>query len=77
MSGLALVRLVLQLVTALVARAHAERERGLGRSEALAAALVRATAATRLARDVEAQAEAAHRADPTDAASDTTFRRPD
>ena len=75
MSVLALVRLVLQLVNALVARANAERERGLGRSEAMAAALTRATASIREARAIEAQAEAAHRADPTDAAFDRDFRR--
>ena len=77
MSVLALVRLTLQLVTALVERANAERERGLGRSEALAAALNHAAAATRLARAVEEEARAAHRADRTDAAFDPDFRRPD
>ncbi|MCJ2050884.1 hypothetical protein [Methylobacterium sp. J-070] len=77
MTILALVRLALQLVTALVARANAERERGLGRTEAMAAALTQASESVRVARAVEAQAEAAHRADRTDAAFDPDFRRPD
>ena len=75
MSYVALARLVFELITALVNRANAERERGLGRTEAMAESLKTATAAVAVAREVEAKAEAAHRADATDNAFDPEFRR--
>lgn len=77
MTTLALVKLALQLINALVTRANAERERGLGRTEAMAASLQAATAAVATARRVELEADATHRADPTDGAFDLEFMRKD
>lgn len=52
-----------------------ETARDLGRVEAAAAAAAAARESAVQARTVEAEAAARHRADPTDAAFDTTFRR--
>lgn len=77
MGYLALAKLALDLINAVVSHidAERERERGLGRTEAVAAGLQKATASIATARQVEAEAEEAHRADPTDAAFDPEFRR--
>lgn len=75
MGYLALAKAVLQLVNLVVGWASAERERGLGRAEAMAAGLTKATASIQAARAAEAEAEAAHRADATDGAFDADFKR--
>lgn len=77
MSVVALVKALVQLLGLVMSRANAERERGLGRTEAIAAGLQQTVATIRTAREVEAQAETAHRADPTDAAFDLEFMRRD
>ncbi|GJD93383.1 hypothetical protein [Methylobacterium iners] len=75
MSVLALIKAVVQLLGLVMSRANTERERGLGRTEAIAASLEQTVVTIRTAREVEAQAEAAHRADATDGAFDQEFRR--
>ena len=75
MGYLALAKLALELINAVVSHINAERERGLGRTEAVAAGLQKATASIATVRQVEAEAEAAHRADATDAAFAPEFRR--
>ena len=77
MSWLALLPKALQLLTRVVSWAQAERERGAGRAEAMSAGLDKALASIRTARAVEAEAEAAHRADPSDGAFDPEFQRRD
>ncbi|GJD97733.1 hypothetical protein [Methylobacterium iners] len=77
MSVLALIKAVVQLLGLVMGRANAERERGLGRTEAIVASLEQTVVAIRTAREVEAQAEATHRADPTDGAFDLEFMRKD
>jgi hypothetical protein len=69
--------LVLELLSAIADRARSARDRGIGYDEAVADGVKASIEGLRIATEAANEAEARHRADPTDNAFDKRFQRDD